>query len=169
MAAKYTSGKKMNKETTPTPAHLEWVIEGRAKNQRAALDLYDMVKNHTPKIRKLNLSDDVQDLAAIAFSLWRAVFLADRKGKIEAKLADAEYFLGKMLTDNAIAFTQDRTAREWTFNYYIDNAWYRLNRLDRKKLTPPKGEGTSRNRWKYLQAALDTAVSDVWKKLENSN
>jgi hypothetical protein len=58
----------MSKETIPTPAHLEWVIDGRAKNQRAALDLYEMVKSHTPKIRKLGLSTDVQDLAAVAFS-----------------------------------------------------------------------------------------------------
>jgi hypothetical protein len=162
----------MSKETIPTPAHLEWVIDGRAKNQRTALDLYEMVKNHTPKIRKLGLSADVQDLAAVAFSLWRAVFLADRSGKTEAKLADAEYFLGKMLTDNAIAFTQDRTAREWTFNYYIDNAWYRLNNLDRKKLAPPKGERTPQKRWEYLQAALDKAVGDILAKLKlpkNSN
>jgi hypothetical protein len=158
----------ISKESIPTPAHLDWVIDGRAKNQRAALDLYEMVKNHTPRIRKLGLLADVQNLAAVAFSLWRAVFLADRKGKIEAKLADAEYFLGKMLTDNAIAFTQDRTAREWTFNYYIDNAWYRLDRLGRKKLDPPAGKRTSKNRWEYLQAALDKAVSDVGKKLQRA-
>jgi hypothetical protein len=31
-------------------------------------------------------------------------------------------FVGKMLIDNAINYTQDRFSREWTFNYYISVA-----------------------------------------------
>jgi hypothetical protein len=155
----------MTKEDPPSPAHLEWVIDGRARNQKAALDLYEMMTDCRRQIARQQLSTEAQDLAAIAFSLWRAVFLADRSGATDAKMADAEYFLGKMLTDNAIAFTQDRSAREWTFNYYLDNAWYRLKDLRQKNLTPPRGKRSARNRWDYLENAFEKAVSNFQRKL----
>jgi hypothetical protein len=166
----------MTKEETPSPEHLAWVIDGRARNQVASLKLYKLMLDYKEQIRKKSLATDVQDLAAVCFSLWRAVFLADRTGKIQAKMTDAETFVAKMLTDNAIAFAQDRNAREWTFNYYIDNALFRLrdyyeNRTAQKGvvLKPPKGSRTPQERWDYLQAALEKAVSLLEKKLRTKN
>jgi hypothetical protein len=155
----------MTNEKTPNSVHLEWVIKGRAKNQQVALDLYDlMTENHNTKV-KLHLSERAQDLTAIAFSLWRAAFLADRTGETEAKMKHAEEFLAKMLTDNAIAFAQDRSAREWTFNYYLDNAGYRLAELGYRNLRPPSGKRTPRNRWDRLHQTFEEAVSDFAKAL----
>jgi len=124
-----------------------------------------MMTDYSEEIVERGLSTDAQDLAAIAFSLWRAVFLADRRGTTEAKMADAKDFVEKMLTDNAIAFTQDRTAREWTFSYYTDNAWYRLKDLGHKNLVPPSGKRTARNRWDYLEDAFEDAVFNFSRKL----
>lgn len=155
-------------EETPSATHLAWVIDGRAKNQRPALDLYEMIANDKQQITKRRLATDAQDLAAVAFSLWRAVFLADRSGAMEAKMKDVEYFLGKMLTDNSIAFSQDRTAREWSFNYYLDNAKYRLISLGQNKLRPPKGKRSPRKRWDYLQAAFEKAVADFGCSLRHN-
>jgi hypothetical protein len=155
----------MTKDKSPPPDHLEWVIKGRAKNQQAALALWELIGDPELQVTKKGLSSAAQDLAAVAFSLWRAVFLADRIGSTEAKMASVHVFLGKMLTDNAIAFTQDREAREWTFNYYLDNALYRLVNLEEKwpslkkiPLEPPSGKRTSKRRWDYLQDALDAAI-----------
>ena len=161
---------------TPDPEHLNWVIHGRARNQIAALNIYALMKDHRDEIRVEKLSYDLQTLAAVAFSLWRAVFLADRTGAVEAKMADAELFLGKMLTDNAIAFAQDRGSREWTFNYYVDNARFRLQQFKDSwssfssvDLLPPPGRRTPKRRWDYLQEALDKAIDLVSDEVKNSN
>jgi hypothetical protein len=103
----------------------------------------------------------VQDLVAVSFSLWRAVFLADRSGKTVAKLGGAEAFLAKTLTDNAIAFAQDRTAREWSFSYYVDNAFYRLEAIE----AIPKSKRTTRERWEFLQEHFERAIDDLERKL----
>ena len=71
-----------------------------------------------------------------------------------------------LLTDNAIAFAQDRNAREWTFNYYLDNALFRLRGfLEKEPLRPPKGERTPRNRWDRLQAVFEKAVDQLEAEL----
>ncbi|MEA2952331.1 MAG: hypothetical protein QOJ96_1851 [Alphaproteobacteria bacterium] len=159
----------MANEEVPTPKHLKWSIEGRARNQQTSLKLYELMKEHKNRIRKLNLSGKVQELVAVSFSLWRAVFLADRTGTIEAKMEGAEVFLAKILTDNAVAFAQDRNAREWTFNYYLDNALFRLENYrkfgHRNELKPAKGSRTPRKRWDHLQVAFESEVAALGKKL----
>jgi hypothetical protein len=62
------------KEETPSPKHLEWVIKGRAENQITSLRLYALMLDYKKEIRAKNLATDAQDLAAVCFSLWRAVF-----------------------------------------------------------------------------------------------
>ena len=110
----------MTKDNPPAPDHLAWVITGRARTQKAALNLYKMIKEYGPQIRSKKLSYDAQDLAAVAFSLWRAVFLADRSGAADAKMADVEFFLGKMLTDNRIAWrVSGRSITTSTMLYFV--------------------------------------------------
>jgi hypothetical protein len=138
----------MARSTGPNSDHLKWLVESRARNQRVSLDLFDLIKTHPEKLLNSDsdLKYDAQNLVAISFSLWRAAFLADRTGHMEERLKDAERFLGKMLTDNAITYAQDRDAREWTFNYYMANARYRLEELGedwseiiKSGLVPPTG------------------------------
>jgi hypothetical protein len=103
---------------------------------------------------------------AVSFSLWRAVFLADRTGRPEARRSAARDFVEKMLTDNAITFMQDMKSNEWTFNYYIDNALFRMEQLSKRwpdainadDLRPPEGERTPDARWNRLQKAFEVAV-----------
>jgi hypothetical protein len=152
------------KPKTPTPEHLAWMIEGRAKNQRTALKLHGLFGADADQLKGQNKT--LQELAGVAFSLWRAVFLGDRDGTIEAKNFDAKEFLGKMLTDNAIGFAQDRESREWTFNYYLDNALLRLEELGETDLRPPKGSKSAQNRWERLHIAFDRQVEKVAKKIK---
>jgi hypothetical protein len=105
-----------------SPVHLAWLVESRAINQRGALKLFRLLEKHPDKMKSSDLSMVAQNLVAVCFSLWRAAFLADKTGTRHAVLQDARTFLGKMLTDNAITYPQDRSAREWTFNYYMNNA-----------------------------------------------
>jgi hypothetical protein len=103
-----------------------------------------------------------QELLAVAFSLWRAAFLADKTGRREQVFTHGRNFLARVIEDNAIAYTQDKNAREWTFNYYTRNARYSLE-------FPasfwgngfPVYKGATRNaaeRWDYCQGLLDEAV-----------
>ncbi len=56
----------------PTPEHLEWMIEGRGKNQSTALKLYELFQHDATTLK--GFSFRLQELAGVAFSLWRAVF-----------------------------------------------------------------------------------------------
>ena len=102
--------------------HLGWLVKSRAANQLAALKLFKLFEKHPNKMKGTELSRTAQRLVAVCFSLWRAAFLADKTGSRDAVFEDARTFLGKMLIDNAITYPQDRSAREWTFNYYMGNA-----------------------------------------------
>jgi hypothetical protein len=151
-----------------TPEHLGWLVESRASNQRAALTLFKLIEKHPEKNRSKEFLQRTQTLVAACFSLWRAAFLADKTGKRHAVLADAKAFLGKMLTDNAINYPQDRSAREWTFNYYVKNAndcllelgkeWAKVSAVLSAPRKVVKGTTASSRRWDRHQRALEVAV-----------
>jgi hypothetical protein len=167
----------MSEGEGPSIEHLEWLIPARGKNNATALKLLSLFKREP--IKKIPNSVRARQLVAIAFSLWRAAFLADRKGKIkglpERKLADAEQFLRKILVDNQIGFAQDRQWREWSFQYYLDDAYSRLanleddwDGLDLGSLHPTKGQRTPRYSWDLLHDAFAKAVARLEDDLNAS-
>lgn len=150
--------------------HLHWSIEGRAETQKTTLRLYELFDEYEEEL-KTDYHYEARTLAAISFSLWRAVFLADRSTKVEVKNAKAKEFIGKILVDNSIGFAQDRSSRDWTFVYYLDNAQFRiddllLRRKDDTDTWPPKGQRTARLRWNLLQKLFDAEVEWLNKKLK---
>ncbi len=155
------------KDETPTPEHLAWVIERRAANQQVTLRLYEIF--HARRVIPEELHYRAQDLVAVSFSLWRAVFLADRTGVKEFKDEDAEKFLAKMLTDNAITYTQDRNTREWSCNYYLGNARHRLETAAKRwpSIERHLGKhGSARTRWDALQAGFTEGVAHLAAELK---
>jgi hypothetical protein len=154
-----STGRK-DSDATPSPKHLAWMINGRAANQHATLRLYGLFDAHPERLKDFHFR--AQDLVAVSFSLWRAVFLADRTGKMEVKDAQAKLFMAKMLTDNAITFAQDRSAREFSFNYYLGNARYRLQKCGEKWPSVQecigKAATNARGRWDILQEGFGEAV-----------
>jgi hypothetical protein len=124
-------------------------------------------------LKQREYSLTAQALVGAAFSLWRAVFLAEKEGSLGASLVHSIKFLEKIVRTNAIAFPQEMEANEWTFNYYLNNCHYRLRDLqcDRKELmTPwivaPRGP---RERWEYNQEKLNEALGKFSKALESSS
>ena len=108
-------------------------VDSRSKNQKVTLDLYLTIKNNSAEInRNLQLAELAQELAAAAFSLWRAVFLSDLSEEVEEQMIDVEVFLQTLISQNAIAFQQDFRSREWTFPYYLNNARTRLIDIARR-------------------------------------
>jgi len=168
------------------PGHVHWLIESKAQNQFSALKLYDLIQKHQDVIEKnIDLTKNVQDLVSISFSLWRAVFLADREGKLTEIIEDAKTFLGRILIDNAINFAQDRASREWSFNFYLKSANFHLNQLpdewtdgkielfEAKKSSVRKDKAKNRAvksqyRWSRHQAAFDSAVERFSEVLNTS-
>lgn len=150
--------------------HLQWLVNSRTANQKSALSLHLVLEENSQAIKKSKeLSTKAQILVAVCFSLWRAAFLADKTGIREAVLQDARAFLGKMLTDNAITYPQDRASREWTFNYYMNSAkdsllnladeWPAIEHTLSASRKASKGTTVSSRRWDRHQAAFEIAVS----------
>lgn len=160
----------MPKQDLLDHTHLEWLIRSREANQRASLQLHKLITVHMADIKKKKpLSIKVQLLTAVCFSLWRAAFLADKTGTHDATIDDAYAFLGKMLTDNAITYPQDRASREWTFNYYMEaarngllilaKAWPDVGDTISAKKKVIKGTTAPGRRWDRHQSALEIALN----------
>ena len=149
--------------------HLEWAIQSRSRNQMCSLRLLALFHEYEASWKTKKWSRAAQDLLAVAFSLWRAAFLADKTSKRADVFSHAKSFLEKMVEDNAIAYLQDKNSREWTFNYYTRNARYFLQTL--AQFWPqqvPAYQGKKRDpmeRWTYCQDLLDQAVDNFGKLL----
>ena len=171
-----TPNPSLSKKDNLSPEHLKWLVESRTANQNAALKLFTLFEMYPERINGRTFSTKAQIMVAACFSLWRAAFLADKTGKRQAVIGDAKAFLGKMLTDNAITYAQDRNAREWTFNYYMNNAKAYLLRLPSewnleriilpRNLKRLKGETFSMSRWNRHQKAFEVALHRLSDDLE---
>jgi hypothetical protein len=58
-------------------------------------------------------------LIGAAFSLWRAVFLAETVRDVVQIHESEEGFLLKVITHNAVTFADDQSNRHWTVEYYF--------------------------------------------------
>ena len=143
--------------------HFDWLVAGRSRNQKATLDLYKLVETNEGELSaSISHQTILNDLVGIAFSLWRAVFLSDLTGDVADRLADAKRFLQSLIAHNAVLYQTDFTAREWAFEYYLDNALFRLARLPTGIMPPSaviKTVGTAKDAWTNAQAALEHAIA----------
>ena len=150
--------------------HLRWAVKSRSENQQCGLKLLELFNKHPDVWKKTKYSLAAQSLVAIAFSLWRAAFLADKVNKLGESRKSATSFLTTVIRDNTINYVQDRTEKEWTFNYYMDNARLRLLALAEKwhALVPTwKQEKRSpTERWEYAQNLLFRAIANFEKHLD---
>jgi hypothetical protein len=108
--------------------HLCWAVEQRAEIQRTLLALLEYVRGHKQTAADFVPNYLVNHLIGAAFSLWRAVFLAETYRTEESIRDKQEAFLTKVVSDNAITFGDDKMNRDWTFGYYVDDAKLRIER-----------------------------------------
>ncbi|HUJ03563.1 MAG TPA: hypothetical protein VLW75_08005 [Rhizomicrobium sp.] len=155
----------------PDDKHLSWLVKSRADNQALSLKLLKLLREHERRLGDVDVLgyDGAvvgQMLVSIAFSLWRAAFLADRDPN--SGCTHAIEFLEKLILDNTINYTQDRNARDWTWAFYMSNAIHHLDELE-KVLEDFKveydGFGDSYERWTKLQAQFSNAVDKFEKDL----
>jgi len=179
------AGSDLNKDDI-SPSHLRWLVDSRTANQKAALKLYTLLCDHSEQMVTPEWSAKAQHLVAACFSLWRAAFLADKGVKRSEVQAHARTFLAKMLVDNAITYPQDRSTRNWTFNYYMNNATNELVILSKDwpdiaavlkkkaravavingKIKKIKLKTAPQRRWNKTQRAFETAVECLEKALQ---
>jgi hypothetical protein len=160
-------------EQLPDPKHLDWLVEHHAKNQRTSATLHRLLREHPKQVKRRPLAPQARLLIGVSFSLWRAAFLSDKTSLLSDGDKDAEWFLGELIVPNAIAFVEGKKAKEWTFNYYAENARFRLemyaqNYLDDVILGPllamnPKDE------WERLHDAFEKAVKHFGQQLGAAN
>jgi hypothetical protein len=115
-----------DKPPKPDLDHLKWAIERRADIQRTLHALYSYVRTNQPQ--QLFTTVLLDHCIAAAFSLWRAVFLADKVRTISSTHEAQEQFLETVVTTNAINFPDDRKNSAWTVSFYLENAKHRLSR-----------------------------------------
>jgi hypothetical protein len=116
------------KEENPDEEHLAWAIDQRAEVQHTLRALYGFVRHHPPPTLDLDARYLLDHLVGAAFSLWRAIFLADTFRDDIHIHQSQEAFLLKVITDNTITFADDKANRYWTVEYYLENAKFRLAR-----------------------------------------
>jgi len=108
----------------PDLNHLNWAVEQRAEIQRTLLALYGYVRYNEPRQIPTTLLTD--HCIAAAFSLWRAVFLADKVRTVFSAHEAQTNFLETVVTTNAINFPDDRRNSAWSVSFYLENAKHRL-------------------------------------------
>jgi hypothetical protein len=164
----------MSKQNASSADHLEWLVRCRCQNQQSSLVLFKMFEQNLELIKKDGkLSSAAVPLTAICFSLWRAVFLADRVDGHENRVGDAFSFLKALISDNSITYAQDKNSREWTFYYYVNNARFRLKGLSDQRPevlpnfnVPPGLE--SLKLWEHCQKTLDLAIGNLSNLLQRA-
>jgi hypothetical protein len=113
--------------------HLEWLVAARTEIQKSLLALLVFIKKQDSSAQKP--SDEhyhvTQMFVATAFSLWRAVFLAETARDWDKANSSLENFLATVVRDNAITYQDDKRYRAWTVTYYLENAKFRLSEVIR--------------------------------------
>jgi len=117
--------------------NLAWLVDSRNKIQSLMLRLYRLAQD--PDVNEAKRPENLHDLIGAAFSLWRAVFLANAKalnseqdpegkkrGPRQKLDKDAADFLKRVIDTNAISFVDDLRFGSWTVGYYLNNARFRL-------------------------------------------
>jgi hypothetical protein len=118
-------------ELSDSQAYLRWLVPSRSNIQNLLLELHVFLQEHR---NALDADPDSRSvfglLVGSAFSLWRAVFLADSARDWKSILNDADRFLDTLIRDKTVLFRDDKNA--WSVGYYLNNGRYRLYRISEK-------------------------------------
>ncbi len=141
---------------------MEWVVKRRSKVQELLLQIY---KRSISSGNGKKEAAILQLLVGVAYSLWRAVFLADTLRKPKDVSKNAKAFLRLLIKDNAIAYSQESNNRQWTVGYYLNNAYFRLQ-IAHAKLKQKTSLGNVVNEFIHKQASRNEpahALQQQWE------
>jgi hypothetical protein len=109
---------------------LDWIIRERSNVQSLACELLGLIEGNKDSLSKDRGSGEIAALMiGVAFSLWRAIFLAPKRPTPdEDMIAKGATFLRTFLRDNTISYSDEKSRKEWSFGYYLNNV-----KFDRRK------------------------------------
>jgi hypothetical protein len=110
-------------------ADLVWLVEQRCDIQRLLLRLHQFGERKHFKKRAVQRAT-FEILIGVTFALWRTVFLLDTERSRRKVTSGGMSFLTILITDNAIAYNQERKTFEWSVGYYLNDAYLRLRLLN---------------------------------------
>lgn len=108
--------------------HLRWMVDRRSKIQLTLFELLQIQETHgTGETIEDDPWHTLARMNAIAFSLWRSVFLASgaKPNKVEQHSHRLE-FLRKVISDNTISYFDDKKMHSFSSLFYNNNARYLL-------------------------------------------
>ncbi len=122
-----------SKEAALSVALHRWAIHQRANIQLTLLALYDYSEHMKQPpdtgsdMRMLPPTTVLFDhLIGASFSLWRALFLTEKPRTPLSVHKAQRAFLKKLISTNAIAFSDDLQSSEWAVTFYLENAGHRI-------------------------------------------
>ena len=106
----------------------ELVIQ-RNDTQNILFELLRLVVDHREIAGDLEINSIFQLTVGAAFSLWRAIVLADRPFEPFGALSDAKELLNRVVSFNAVLFPDEKETRQWMGGYYVSNIEFRLKNI----------------------------------------
>lgn len=107
-------------------------------------------------------------LVGIAFSLWRAVFLAldPERERPEDVVFTGATLLDQLVRENSLTFGQENKLKRWTVGYYLNNANYRI-RDSIARLLAVRTETDIKLGQTWRKKATSATILDVLELLES--
>src|SRR5262245_39731251 len=121
---------KVRKAKPPNIKFLTLLVKWRNDAQNVLFRLLQLVAEHETNVQaNERYSAIFQLLTGAAFYLWRAVFLAEYRLQTEKALKGAKSLLNKVVSDNAIAYSDEKASQRWTAGFYVSHIQYRMHHL----------------------------------------
>ncbi|KRR08736.1 hypothetical protein CQ10_14315 [Bradyrhizobium valentinum] len=98
--------------------HFKQMVRARSRIQPELIQLLEFVREYREHLGPSVFLRVSGLLASAGFSLWRAAFLFHQEdGKHQVYLDNVDTFVSKIISDNSIAFSDDRNT--WSLWHYI--------------------------------------------------
>jgi hypothetical protein len=117
---------------------LEIALRARSDIQDTLFEMYKFLKAEPPILKDKLHQQAFQLLVGAAFSLWRAIFLAEADRDWSSLSRSMECFLHRVITDNTITYQDDKRNNAWTVGYYLGSAQLRIEKAWETLLKSPE-------------------------------
>jgi|GEM_PF-5786304 hypothetical protein len=134
-----------------------WLLRNRNLIQQLILKLFNYQNENEFEKKERIKSNVYLSLVGIVFCLWRAVFLYQATSK--TKFERAKELLIQLIETNAVNFSDEKKMQDWTFRYYLNNAYFRIELILKKR--PNIINKIKRDNFKELKNELLSIDEDI--------
>jgi hypothetical protein len=152
-------------EQTLDPDHFRWLINARHQVQTLLADLYAFSTEH-PELEERKLDRLLYGhLVAIAFSLCRAAFFAEKPRDWPDVFKGLNKALAKLIMDNTFLYPDEKASGSWTVTYYLQNARLRIFYVTEKHAKQLKQDDEYRRLFEAIDEGFDRTTKELWNDL----